>query len=173
VERVNQYDGYFTLLLDPEGNDLWAHEFGHTLEYELDTMSPAPHSPARTTFRWLLGLLLMFAGGSHLTWARTDFQSQVPWWVPLNKDLVVILSGIVEIGLGTALVTARRRRPTVGWIVGAFFVAIFPGNLAQYQNSVDAFGLTNDRIRFVRLFFQPLLVLWALWSTGAWPRPRG
>ena len=138
----------------------------------MDTTSLAPQSPARNTFRWLLGLLLIFAGGSHLTWARTDFQAQVPSWVPLDKDLVVILSGLVEIGLGTALLAARRRRTLVGWIVGAFFTAIFPGNLNQYQQGINAFGLNNDTIRFVRLFFQPLLVLWALWSTGAWPRPK-
>jgi len=39
-------------------------------------------------------------------------------------------------------------------------------------NQEDAFGLTSDGARAARLVFQPLLVLWALWSTGAW-RDRG
>ena len=130
--------------------------------------APAPRSYARTALRGLLGLLLLFAGGSHLTWARSEFQAQVPQWVPLDPDLVVILSGIVEVGLGTALIAPHRRHRTVGWLVGAFFVAIFPGNVSQYVNGVSAFGLNTDIARFARLFLQPVLVIWALWSTGAW-----
>jgi uncharacterized membrane protein len=59
-------------------------------------------------------------------------------------------------------------RVQVGWVVAAFFVAIFPGNISQYLNGIDAFGLDSDTSRLVRLFFQPLLVVWALWCTGAW-----
>lgn len=123
----------------------------------------------RTAGRWLLGAALAFAGTSHLTFAREEFQAQVPQWVPLDDDLVVVGSGIVEILLGLALLTQRgRRRHAVGWATAAFFVAIFPGNVAQYLEGTDAFGLRTDRARLVRLFFQPLLVVWALWSTGAW-----
>ena len=125
-------------------------------------------STLQTFLRILLGVFLLFAGISHLTTAREEFQAQVPNWVPLDVDLVVILSGIVEITLGAALVALGRFRHTVGWIVAAFFVAIFPGNIAQYLNKVDAFGLDTDQARFIRLFFQPVLVIWALWSTGAW-----
>ena len=60
----------------------------------------------------------------------------------------------------------------MGWLVAGLFVAVFPGNVAQYVEGVDAFGLDSDGARLTRLFFQPLLVLWALWSTGAWPRQR-
>lgn len=127
-----------------------------------------PSSTLQTIFRIVLGLALLFAGISHLTTAREEFQAQVPNWVPLDVDLVVVLSGIVEILLGAALVALGRFRHYVGWVVAAFFVAIFPGNIAQYLNKVDAFGLDTDRARFIRLFFQPLLVIWALWSTGAW-----
>jgi len=93
----------------------------------------------------------------------------VPPWLPLDPDFVVVASGVVEVGLGAALVLAPRRlRPAVGWTTAAFFVAIFPGNISQYVTGTDAFGLTSDNARLVRLFFQPLLVVWALWSTGAW-----
>lgn len=122
----------------------------------------------RTVFRVLLGLFLMFAGTGHLTFARTEFLAQVPPWVPLNADLVVVLSGIVEIALGASLVFLGKYRVIVGWIVAAFFVAVFPGNISQYVNGVDGFGLDTDRARLIRLFFQPVLVVWALWSTGAW-----
>lgn len=123
----------------------------------------------RAAARIVLGAFLAFAGLSHLTWLREEFQAQVPAWLPLDADLVVVASGVVEIVLGLALILAPRRlRPLVGWVVGAFFVAIFPGNIAQWWEGTDAFGLTSDTARLVRLFFQPVLVVWALWSTGAW-----
>lgn len=108
----------------------------------------------------------MFAGISHLFWARKDFQAQVPKFVPLDPDGVVMASGGVEIMLGAGLAVLRRDRVLVGRLLAAFFVAVFPGNIAQYVNKRDAFGLDSDRKRFVRLFFQPVLVAWALWSTG-------
>ncbi len=123
---------------------------------------------AQTVLRWVLGLFLFFAGVSHLTFARTEFLAQVPNWVPIDADWVVLLSGVVELLLGTSLALLTRRRVWVGVATAAFFVAIFPGNLSQYLNHVNAFGLTTDTARFIRLFFQPVLVAWALWSTGAW-----
>lgn len=137
-----------------------------------------PTTPAAesTPSRWirlagrvLLGLFLAFAGTGHLTSLRQEFQAQVPPWVPLDADFVVVASGVVEITLGLGLIVAPRRvRPLVGWVVAAFFVAVFPGNISQYVTGTSAFGLTSDTARLVRLFFQPLLVAWALWSTGAW-----
>ncbi|MFV9507832.1 MAG: hypothetical protein AB4911_25060 [Oscillochloridaceae bacterium umkhey_bin13] len=129
---------------------------------------PAPTTPLQTTFRLLLGAALVGAGFAHLTWARQEFLAQVPPWLPLDGDLVVVLSGVVELALGTALITLPRYRVLIGWVVAAFFVAIFPGNIAQYQTGTDAFGLNTDQARFIRLFFQPVLVAWALWATGAW-----
>ena len=128
--------------------------------------------PLRTFFRWLLGGFLLFAGISHLTWARAEFRAQVPRFIPLPTDLVVVLSGFVEIGLGGALIALSRYRTKVGWLVAAFFVAIFPGNISQYLNHTDAFGLNTDRARFIRLFGQPVLVAWVLWATGAWKEWR-
>jgi uncharacterized membrane protein len=95
------------------------------------------------------------------------FQAQVPTWLPLSPDFVVLASGVVEIALGLSLIYLQRRRE-VGIATALFFIAIFPGNISQYINHIDAFGLDNDRARAIRLLFQPLLVLWALWSTGAW-----
>ncbi|WP_460472286.1 DoxX family protein [Emticicia fontis] len=123
---------------------------------------------SQNIFRVLLGLMLIFTGTGHLTFLRADFPAQVPEWVPLDTDLVVVLSGVAEILLGLALLFIKSRRVEVGWIVALFFVLIFPGNISQYINHRDAFGLDTDTKRLVRLFFQPLLVIWALWSTGAW-----
>lgn len=118
--------------------------------------------------RWALGLVLVFAGTSHLTFAREAFVAQVPKWLPLPVDFVVVASGIVEIVLGLALIVLVRYRVAVGWVVAAFFVAIFPGNIEQLVSRTDSFGLDTDLARGIRLLFQPLLVVWALWSTGAW-----
>ncbi|WP_127783623.1 hypothetical protein [Rhodococcus sp. X156] len=139
----------------------------------MTVLSAPPASRPRSAARIALGAVLAFAGVSHLTFAREDFQAQVPGWVPLGEDPVVLLSGLVEIGLGGALIAFGRGRIGVGLLVAAFFVAVFPGNIAQYLDHADAFGLDTDRKRLVRLFFQPLLVAWALWSTAAWrDRPR-
>ena len=118
-----------------------------------------------------LGAFLLSAGASHLTVSRLEFQAQVPTWLPLDPDFVVISSGIVEILLGLALITLWRFRKRVGLVVALFFVAIFPGNINQFVNGIDAFGLNSDSARAVRLLFQPVLVLWAHWSTGALRRP--
>lgn len=128
----------------------------------------------RTVARIVLGVALTGAGISHLGPSRTEFQAQVPGWVPLDADLVVVLSGVVEIALGLSLVLMRRRRQLVGLLTGLFFIAIFPGNLSQWIDGRDAFGLDTDAARFARLFFQPVLVAWAWWSTGAvaMRRPR-
>ena len=111
----------------------------------------------------LLGATLIYTGTAHLTTSRIEFQAQVPTWLPLSPDFVVIASGIVELALGLALISLRRRRE-VGIATALFFIAIFPGNINQYLNHIDAFGLDTDRERAIRLLFQPLLVLWALWS---------
>ena len=122
--------------------------------------------------RFLLGAALIYAGISHLTFARFEFQAQVPAWLPLEPDFVVLASGVVEITLGLALCSVFKRSWIVGWIVAAFFLAIFPGNISQYLTQTNAFGLNSDEARLIRLFFQPLLMIWALWSTNAWPRNK-
>ncbi|WP_342450710.1 hypothetical protein [Lunatimonas salinarum] len=117
--------------------------------------------------RIILGSFMILAAIGHFTFQREEFQAQVPNWIPLSKDLVVILSGIIELSLGLAMVFWKKHRVWVGLALGIFFVLIFPGNVAQYVNGTDAFGLDTDRARLIRLFFQPVLILWALWSTGA------
>ena len=121
----------------------------------------------KSVARSVLGIALGYAGVTHLTSSRLEFQAQVPNWVPFSADFVVLASGVVEIVLGLALVFLVKYQVQVGWVVAAFFLAIFPGNISQYVNGIDAFGLDTDRERLVRLFFQPLLVAWALWATRA------
>ena len=122
--------------------------------------------------RTLLGAALTYAGITHLTTNRKEFLAQVPTWVPLDADFVVLASGFVEILLGLSLIILIKHQVKIGWITAAFFVAIFPGNISQYVNGIDAFGLDTDQARLTRLFFQPLLVIWALWCTGAWKSYR-
>lgn len=142
---------------------------------DIRLVEEAPVSRLRTFKRILLGGVLVFAGITHLTVAREEFTAQVPKSVtkhlPVTTDQVVLASGVAEIALGLSLLFARRaQRPTVGWVAAAFFTAVFPGNIAQFVHRRDAFGLDTDKKRFLRLFFQPVLVAWSLYSTGAWRR---
>ncbi len=116
----------------------------------------------------VLGFALGYAGIGHLTTSRVEFRAQVPSVFAEYADFVVLASGVVEIVLGVGLIFVWKYRVQIGWLVALFFVAIFWGNISQYVNGVDAFGLDTDTKRLVRLFFQPVLVAWALLSTGAW-----
>jgi uncharacterized membrane protein len=136
---------------------------------------PAVNRPAslpQSIARHVLGAFLILAGVGHLSFARTALLAQVPPWLPLNADFVVIASGAVEIALGASLVLLSRWRVPVGWIVAIFFVLVFPGNISQFVTHANALGLDSDLARGIRLLFQPLLVAWALWCTGAWAAHR-
>jgi len=130
--------------------------------------SPAADTLLRRVGRVVLGLLMILAGVGHLSFAREAFQAQVPTWVPVPPDVTVLASGAVEIALGAAMILMTKRRAIAGLLLATFFVVIFPGNIAQWVHQRDAFGLDSDRARLARLFFQPVLIVWALWSTGAW-----
>ncbi len=138
-------------------------------------MSEINHTPTKPNLstaqhigRIILGAFLIFTGIGHLTFLRTEFLAQVPTWLPMNADLVVLLSGAVEIILGASLIFLSKYRTQVGWIVALFFVLVFPGNIAQLVEHRDAFGLNSDLARCIRLPFQPLIIILTLWSTGAW-----
>jgi len=121
----------------------------------------------KKTAKILLGAGLVFAGIGHLTFARKEFQAQVPDWVPIKKDATVVQSGLVEIALGTVLILApKKHEQMVGKIAAGLFTAVFPGNISQYKNRRSAFGLNTNAKRFGRLFFQPVLIYWALKSTN-------
>ncbi|MDN3594797.1 DoxX family protein [Zunongwangia endophytica] len=120
--------------------------------------------------RVLLGSMMTFAGIGHLTFQRGEFQAQVPRWLPNSPefmDIIVLASGIMEISLGLCLIFWVSKKVKIGIFLAIFYVLIFPGNISQYTNGIDAFGLDTDQKRLIRLFFQPVLILWALWSTGA------
>ena len=117
--------------------------------------------------RVILGLFMILAAIGHFTFQRAEFQAQVPNWIPVSKDAIVVLSGLAEISLGLAMIFWTKQKVKVGIALALFYVIIFPGNIAQYLNHTDAFGLNSDRARLIRLFFQPVLIIWALWSTGA------
>jgi len=120
----------------------------------------------KTIAKYGLGAMLITAGIGHLTFARKEFQAQVPEWVPLEKDDTVVYSGYVEIAMGAALIAAPKKyESVVGKLAAGLFAAVFPGNIAQYKNRRDSFGLNTDNKRFARLFMQPALIAWALKST--------
>lgn len=132
-----------------------------------NTAAKKQYTKTQNLTRIALGAMLVTAGISHLTFARKEFQAQVPDWVPVDKDTTVLLSGVAEIALGASIIALKKERETVGVVAASFFAAVFPGNISQYKNHRDAFGLDNDNKRFARLFFQPVLMGWALWGSGA------
>lgn len=140
------------------------HACGHS--DDLTIMIDVQTSSVQDIFRMMLGLFMLLAGVGHLTFRRKEFQAQVPDWVPMSKDLVVILSGIVEIALGLAMILPFPTKVIAGIALAIFYILIFPGNISQYVNRRDAFDLNTDKARLIRLFFQPILILWALWSSG-------
>lgn len=122
----------------------------------------------KSALRILIGIFLTYAGVGHLTWLRTEFLAQVPVWQPLDPDFVVVASGAVEILLGLSFLFLKKYRAQVGVVGALFFILVFPGNINQYVYQIDAFGLNTDSARLIRLFFQPVLVAWALWCTDGW-----
>lgn len=124
-------------------------------------------SKLRIVMRVFLGAFILFAGISHLSSARLEFRAQVPTWLPLDADFVVLASGVVEITLGLLLIIGIWR-VWVGLATALFFIAIFPGNISQWATGTSAFGLNTDEARFIRLFFQPVLVVWVMWATDSW-----
>lgn len=124
-------------------------------------------SKTQNVVRIVLGIFMITAAIGHFTFQRDDFQAQVPNWVPLDKDLVVILSGIVEIALGLGMIFLTQYKVYVGIALAVFYVLVFPGNIAQYLNGTSAFGLDTDQARLIRLFFQPVLIFLTLWSSRA------
>lgn len=129
----------------------------------------------KTILRILLGLFMTYAGVSHLSFNRLEFVAQVPSWIQFSPgftDFVVLASGVVEIALGLGMIFLSKKKATVGALLAIFYVLIFPGNINQYINHIDAFNLNTDEARLIRLFFQPVLIAWALWTTGGWQKCR-
>ena len=127
-------------------------------------------SIVQNIFRILLGLIMLYIGIAHLSFRRIEFQAQVPTWLTTDKDLmdlVVLISGYVEIAFGILMIAGGKLKVKTGIVLGIFYILIFPGNINQYINEIDSLRLDSENKRLIRLFFQPLLVLWALWSTGA------
>lgn len=123
----------------------------------------------RAVARWILAVALGAIGVGHFLSTR-GFRVVVPDWATrltrLDKDTIVIASGAAEVALAAGLLALPKERRRIGWATAAFFVAVMPGNIHQWQTKRSTPGLDTDARRFGRLFLQPILVLWALWSTG-------
>lgn len=127
-------------------------------------------SVIQNILRILLGAFMLYAGIGHLTFLRIEFQAQVPTWITTDKafmDFIVLASGVVEIIFGILMIVGGKLKIKTGIALAIFFILIFPGNINQYVNQIDSFGLNTDKQRLIRLIFQPVLIIWALWSSGA------
>ena len=117
--------------------------------------------------RLLLGFVLVIAGTAHLTFARESFLAQLPTWLPLPPDATVLLSGTFEISLGLAFIAVVKYQRQVGIAAALFFMLVFPGAVANFIEHADVNGFTSEFARGIRLVLDPLLAVWALWSTRA------
>jgi uncharacterized membrane protein len=142
------------------------------LNFPLGMTTDVKTTTAQDLARYTIGTFMVGAGIGHLTFVRKSFQAQVPDWVPQDKDTVVLESGVVEIGLGLLLLFNKRYKVPMGIGLAAFYTAVFPGNIHQYLSSLSALSLDTERKRYARLFFQPVLVGLALWSTGVFNKKR-
>lgn len=130
--------------------------------------SGRPERLFAAVLRVAAGLMLLWAGITHLTIARIEFQAQVPQWFPADPNAVVLISGVLEILIGGAVVVLRRWRALAGLVMTLFLIAVFPGNIAQYLDHVDGFGLDTDQARLMRLVYEPVLWAWAFFPSNAW-----
>jgi len=127
-------------------------------------------APLRALLRYALAAFLALAGVLHFV-RPDEFLAQVPAWLPAPAAIVAV-SGALELALAVALVALPRRRAQVALAVAVFFLLVLPGNVAQWWEGTDAFGLDSDGERLTRLLLHPLLWLWAAVAGDLWPRPR-
>lgn len=115
--------------------------------------------------RWRLALAaaMMVAGVAHLV-DPTPFVQHLPGWVP-ERELLVTLSGVAEIGLGLALLTPPPYRRFAGLLLAAYLVAVFPANVYVAVAGVEVDGQPGGIYPWLRLLFQPLFIWLAVWST--------
>ena len=125
----------------------------------------APRSPWRAHARRGMAAAMVVAGVAHLV-GPDPFVQHLPGWVP-GRELLVLLTGLIEIGLGFALVGPPARRGATGRVLALYLVAVWPANVYVAVAGVDVDGLPGGRYPWIRLPFQVLFIAWALWSTGA------
>ncbi len=89
-------------------------------------------STIQNIFRILLGLIMLYIGIAHLSFRRIEFQAQVPTWLTTDDglmDLVVLISGYIEIAFGILMVVGDKLKVKTGIALGIFYILIFPGNI--------------------------------------------
>src|SRR5215207_10355445 len=114
---------------------------------------------------------MIVAGITHF--ATVDpFVQHLPDWVPA-REVLVYLTGAVEIALGVALMRSARHRATVGRWVAAYLIAVFPANIYVAVADVDVTAQPGGLHAWIRLPLQVLFIAWALVSTRPSPaRPQ-
>lgn len=135
---------------------------------DLFTPATTRQRPLGVLLRWALAAFLATAGVGHFV-APEEFMAQVPPYLPA-PELLIAVSGVAELAIAIALVVLPRYRRLMGITAALFFVVILPGNVAQYTEARDAFGLTSDTARLARLVLHPLLWVWALAAGDLWSR---
>ncbi len=112
----------------------------------------------------LLGAFYVFGGWNHF--ANPDFYApMMPPYLPAH-DLLIRLSGVAEVTLGVAVLVPASRR-LAAWGIIALLVAVVPANfhIAIYDLPIGEATQGAGGWNWVRIAFQPVLMLWAWWHT--------
>ena len=118
----------------------------------------------RRIFRYLLAVFFVLAGANHF-WNPSFYLQIMPPYLPWHGELVFI-SGICEILGGIGVLFPQPLRRIAGWGLVALLIAIFPANLHMAMNDVPMPGRPpNPTLNWLRLPFQLVFILWALWCT--------
>jgi uncharacterized membrane protein len=125
-----------------------------------ETVRPKPSVP-----RLILAGIMLMMGTLHFTHGET-FASVMPDYLPWHLPLVY-LSGVIEAGLGIALLI-EPTRPLAAWGLIALFVAVFPANVHMALHpDLEIAGLPESwphppaAALWLRLPLQIALIWWA------------
>tara|TARA_A100001234_G_scaffold137047_1_gene120392 strand:- start:551 stop:955 length:405 start_codon:yes stop_codon:yes gene_type:complete len=124
---------------------------------------------AKVTLSTVLGLFFVNVGIAHFT--------DTKWFEPIVPEVLgdptfwVLITGIMEIGLGLGLVIPMTRRYSA-MLMAMFLVAVYWANLNMWINDIPIDDNTFEPIwHILRLIGQLLMIAVALW-VGNWI-PKG
>jgi uncharacterized membrane protein len=135
-------------------------------------MEQSNQEKARAVMRWLMAAFYIAAGTGHLIRPEA-FLPIVPDFVPLPRETILI-TGLCELAGAVALLTPRLRK-LAGIMLALYALGVWPANIKHALEGIDLPPIPDTWwYHGPRLAFQPVLMWWALFCSGAidWPWRR-
>lgn len=108
-------------------------------------------------------IFLVFFGLSHF-YKQDELILMLPDFIPF-PEFIIFITGIIEITLAVGLLFPTTRRLS-GILIAVYFIAVLPANIYKAVNTVEISGtLSNDTVAWLRIFFQPIFIVWALYCS--------